>query len=335
MLLVLAACAPEKIEFELMTQEGIDIKVDVDGQEYKPKMLISEGEHTLRYSFPLCPTQEKKITVTRKSSRYELVPHCVMQHHSMSWSWIPAGGFRFGSLIEGEKPDDDESSQYWSFPRSFWMSQTEVTQSLYEEVMGENPVKKTACSRVRIPMEVNNRAPVYCVDWFEALEFANALSKKDKLEPCYRILNEAVLWKKSCTGYRLPTEFEWEYVASAGTSLVYSGSNSIGEVAWTDTNAGGEIHEVALLKPNNWGLYDMSGNLWEWTWDRYEHTATPKPNRELRGGLRVIRGGSWYKGPDKSRVRDRANFHPGYRTDVVGFRLVREALKDTAEDLEQ
>jgi formylglycine-generating enzyme required for sulfatase activity len=77
-----------------------------------------------------------------------------------------------------------------------------------------------------------------------------------------------------CPGYRLPTEAEWEYAARAGKPYKYAGSNTLDEVAWYDQNSEGRVHEVKTKKPNAWGLYDLSGNVWEWTWDRYTEAAS-------------------------------------------------------------
>jgi formylglycine-generating enzyme len=126
----------------------------------------------------------------------------------------------------------------------------------------------------------------------------------------------------------LPTEAEWEYAArggSTGTATKYAGSNTIGEVAWYGSNSGNKTQPVGQKRPNELGLYDMSGNLWEWCADwygSYSSTSQTNPQGPSSGSNRVIRGGSWYNYAQNCRVANRYRYVPENRNYNLGFRLV-------------
>jgi formylglycine-generating enzyme required for sulfatase activity len=209
----------------------------------------------------------------------------------------------------------------------FLMSETEVTQGQYQAVMGENP------SSFRNKRDWAKR-PVESLSWFDAARYCNRLSLKEGFEPCYVFHGDSdVKWPLGlrCTGYRLPTEAEWEYAARAGQDLDFAGSSKPDEVAWYGATLGtGETHPVKRKKPNRWGLYDMSGNVSEWVWDEdgpdslVEIRKDPVgPMRD--GSLRMIRGGSFLQRELGVRIDFRGGVPASDRWQNRGFRLSRSA----------
>ena len=230
---------------------------------------------------------------------------------------IPAGRFTMGSPSgESGRDDDDEGQVQVELTRSFWLMTTEVTQGQYRAVTGENP------SHFK-----GDDLPVENVIWLEAVNYANALSEREDLSACYTVSGSTVSWPQgvSCEGYRLPTEAEWEFAARGGEGHVYSGSSALGAVAWYSENSGSTTHGVGGKKPNAFGLYDMSGNVWEWVWDLHGSSLPGggDPVGPNAGSKRVNRGGSWYGTARHLRVAYRSRYHPDYRNTNIGFRLAR------------
>ena len=199
---------------------------------------------------------------------------------------VEGGTFEMGSDdYDSEKPVHSERVN------DFYIGSTEVTQELWEAVMGRNP------SYIR-----GGNLPVELVSWDDCQKFCNRLS--------------------DLTGrsFRLPTEAEWEYAARGGNcsrGYEYSGSNDIGSVAWYRSNSDKNIHPVASKNPNELGLYDMSGNVWEWTSDLWSSNYSSS-----RGGSRrVIRGGSVISDVDECRSADRYSFSPFTWAWIIGLRL--------------
>ena len=163
--------------------------------------------------------------------------------------------------------------------------------------------------------------PVVGINWHQARAFAHWRSKirNDYLRSRKK--------RKSTTGrFRLPTEVEWEYAARANQSYKYSGSDNVGEVAWYDDNSGSETHPVGQKKPNGFGLYDMSGNVYEWCWDwkgDYSSGSQTDPTGPDSGSVRVDRGGCWGNRAGYTRVSDRSSDVPAFRRGYLGFRLSR------------
>ena len=203
--------------------------------------------------------------------------------------FVAGGTFQMGSNSER-----DEKPIHTVTVSSFFMDKTEVTQAEYRKVMGKNPSNFSGC----------DDCPVEKVSWHDA----NAYAKK--------------------VGKRLPTEAEWEYAARGGNKskgYTYSGSNDLNAAGWYDNNSGSKTHPVAQKQPNELGLYDMSGNVWEWCSDWYgDYSSSPQtdPQGPNSGKYRVLRGGSWYSYVSLCRVADRRGHSPDFRYGSFGFRLV-------------
>ena len=209
--------------------------------------------------------------------------------------------------------------------KDFYIGKYEVTQAEWQAVMGNNPSSSAG----------NPNNPVENLRWYDTIVFCNKKSIAEGLTPVYSISGStnpdswgtvptinnstwnAVTVNSSANGYRLPTDAEWEYAArggAGGTATTYAGSNNIEEVAWYYYNSGGKTHQVGTKSANELGIYDMSGNVWEWCWDWHP---------EHEGSDRVLRGGSWKYGDHTCLVGYRYNYLPDNRRNLIGFRLAR------------
>lgn len=175
--------------------------------------------------------------------------------------------------------------------------------------------------------------PMQNVNWFDAVKFCNWKSKKEGLKEVYTFVTKSeVKWDLSANGYRLPTEAEWEFAARGGNKskgYIFAGSDNIDEVAWYDvsSNLKGPA-KVGTKKPNELGLYDMSGNVWEWCNDYYSasyYSRSPKdnPTGASINIYRVLRSGGWHYRADLSRIADRDGPEAGVSNYNYGFRLAR------------
>ena len=173
--------------------------------------------------------------------------------------------------------------------------------------------------------------PVVCVSWYDAVAYCNWLSMREGLKAAYRVRGNEVEWGLTADGYRLPTEAEWEYGARGGKEskgFKYAGSNSAAEVGWYNANSGDKMHPVGQKIPNELGIYDMSGNVWEWCWDwyasdYYAESPGPNPSGPSAGESRVLRGGSWNNNANNLRVANRNRNRPTNSNNNRGFRLAR------------
>ena len=232
---------------------------------------------------------------------------------------IPGGLFTMGSPKTEEGRFPDEGPQHEVTVSSFWVMETEVTQELWAEVMGDNPSANSGCGP---------SCPVDSVIWEDAVAFANQLSIRHGLSEAYEVTGKGVEWDSGSSGYRLLTEAEWEYAARGGEGFVYAGSSELEDVGWVNSNSGSTPHPVCLKARNGFGLCDMSGNVMEWVWDWYgDYTSDSQrdPWGPAGGSIRVIRGGSWNYSARDARVAYRDWGRPGDRFGGVGFRLARPA----------
>ena len=184
---------------------------------------------------------------------------------------VEGGTFRMGATSEqGSDAEGDKKPVHSVTLSGYYIGKTEVTQALWKAVMGSNPSSFKG-----------DNLPVECVSWDDCQEFIRKLN--------------------TMTGqnFRLPTEAEWEFACRGGNNsrgYKYSGSNNLGSVAWYDDNSGNKTHSVATKSPNELGIYDMSGNVWEWCSDwygDYSSDAQTNPKGPVSGSGRVYRGGSW------------------------------------------
>ena len=254
-----------------------------------------------------------------------------------SMVWVSGGSFELGRNL-GTGGGSDVTPVSTVTMTGFYIGKYQVTQAQYQTIMGTNPsyFKNNPASG-----ETQSRRPVEQVTWYDAVEFCNKLSVLERLTPAYTITNRSpsggypitganvtVNW--SASGYRLPTEAQWEYAAKGGNgslgSFAYSGSNNVDNVAWYGNNSGIRTHEVGKKSPNGLGIYDMSGNVWEWCWDwwgNYTSGAKTNPTGAVSGSYRVLRGGGWGGDAQGTRSAYRVNGYPRSRNFNIGFRVVR------------
>jgi formylglycine-generating enzyme required for sulfatase activity len=235
-----------------------------------------------------------------------------------------------GSFIMGDKFKNN-SERVVTIDKPFLLSETEVTQELFETVMAYNPSRFQGMWGMKADKYPwSKQRPVEMVTWYDALMFCNKLSIRLGMSPYYNISitknikkeNKAlpniesaeVTVNQDANGFRLPYEKEWEYAAKAGTDNQYAGAKNIDElktVAWFSENSFEQTHPVKIKKPNEWGFYDMSGNVSEWCWDKANADST----------FHVFRGGGWGNNESYSKSADRSSYLPGSRGNDRGFRV--------------
>ncbi|MBQ6236716.1 MAG: formylglycine-generating enzyme family protein [Bacteroidales bacterium] len=213
--------------------------------------------------------------------------------------YVEGGTFMMGATPEqGSDAFNFEKPVHQVTLSDYYIGETQVTQALWRAVMGSNP-----------SYFKGDDNPVEQVSWDDCQEFLKRLSQR------------------SGYNFRLPTEAEWEYAARGGSKskgYKYAGSDNIDEVAWYEGNSGSETHSVRGKKPNELGLYDMSGNVDEWCNDwygGYSANSQTNPTGPVSGSFRVLRGSGWFGYAEYCRVSFRCNFTPSNRFSDLGFRL--------------
>lgn len=220
--------------------------------------------------------------------------------------YVEGGSFMMGAADDDSEALNDEKPRHKVMLDSYYIAETQVTQALWEAVMGSNPSRFEGANR-----------PVECVSWYDCQEF---LKKLDAL-----------------TGmqFRLPTEAQWEYAARGGKcskGYKYAGGNNLDSIAWWDGNSNHETHDVKQKQPNELGLYDMTGNVWEWCNDwfddsYYANSLEHNPQGPGLGYNRVVRGGSWGFDARCCCLPYRVSESPDYRYHVIGLRLALPNLQ--------
>ncbi|MBO5747745.1 MAG: SUMF1/EgtB/PvdO family nonheme iron enzyme [Muribaculaceae bacterium] len=253
-------------------------------------ITTSGKEKEIVLSFGLMPRWSAKVTASQKAVLQKLIDSMVS---------VEGGTFTMGATSEqGSEADSDEKPTHKVTLSDYMIAKTEVTQELWQAVLGSNPSELKG-----------DKLPVECVSWNDCQEFIKKLNSLTGLN------------------FRLPTEAEWEYAARGGNKskgCKYSGSNDIGSVAWYEGNSSSKTHTVATKSPNELGIYDMSGNVWEWCSDwygDYSSSSQTNPKGPSSGSYRVIRGGSWDDIAGDWRVSDRYFNDPDGRVNALGLRL--------------
>jgi len=237
---------------------------------------------------------------------------------------VEGGSFLMGS----ESGDLDEQPLHGEFLENFEIGKYQVTQSQWLKLFKS------------LPHMIYNRGadlPITEVSWYEAINFCIALSVSEGLELYYSINKFNVNCNEGSKGYRLPSEAEWEFAARGGLEskgYLYSGSNRLDDVAWYVSNSGQQLHSVGQKEPNELGLFDMSGNVYEYCWDEYGPYGRDRQRKTVIDSdvqakshklpPRVMRGGNCYGLPYRQRNTSRYKYrYVGFRHDFIGFRVAR------------
>ncbi len=259
--------------------------------------------------------------------------------------FIPAGSFLMGSPADEPGRSPDETQHLVTLTRAFYLQATEVTKAQWDAVAAQGPARGDTdlpAGRNGYSGDPSGAHPVTEVSWSDAVKWLNLKSELEGLTPCYTV-DGAVMKTGTATptcnflanGYRLPTEAEWEYACRAGTTTAfYSGpitytdctvDPNLDRIGWYCGNSGTNTHPVGQKQPNAWGLYDMSGNVWEWCWDWYGTYPgnVTDPTGPSSGSVRLRRGGSWIGYAYYCRSAKREAVHPENRNSYVGFRPAR------------
>ena len=304
---------------KLLVEHGVGPEVWRKGQALLKQFVISAGRESEYYRPTLellIATEEKLEKAAAAAARRQAQREAEAQRQAQLHAQLPqllailerqmvqvqGGTFTMGCTREQRPCDDGEKPAHQVQVRAFQIGKYEVTQELWAAVMGENPSHFQDCPQ----------CPVERVSWGDV---------------------QAFLQKLNAAGgrYRLPSEAEWEYAARGGQEsrgYEYAGSDTPDAVAWYEENSGERPHPVGQKQANELGLYDLSGNVWEWVQDCWNETyqGAPSDGRAWeRGdcGRRVQRGGSWFYTPRYLRSAYRAWYIDDYRYSFSGFRLAR------------
>lgn len=244
---------------------------------------------------------------------------------------IQGGTFKMGSKDSDGLADVDEQKEHTVNLNTFEISKFEVTVWEWKQFIKANKMKMPE----KPTWGWQDNYPINGVTWNEAIAYCNWLSKKEKLQPVYTKKGPNFVCNFNANGYRLPTEAEWEFAAKGGASsksFKYSGSNNLDDVAWHKGNSKGTPHTVGTKLPNELGVYDMSGNVWEWCWDWYNKDfykleKGDNPKGPEMGERRSVRGGSWDSQQNYVRPANRISTEPNKTHEFYGFRVVRTITK--------
>ena len=282
----------------------------VNNGDYNYSRTINDIEFAQGRTGKFTLPTEESFTSWKKEYKNKIV---VVNGISFKMIYIEAGTFIMGATEEQAGASANESPAHQvTLTKDYYLGETEVTQALWYAVMGQKPTSDG--SAWSSTYGLGDNYPAYNISWNDCQEFISKLNQLTGLT------------------FRLPTEAEWEYAARGGnkatTQTLYSGSNTIGDVAWYDGNSSSSTHAVAGKSANALGLYDMSGNVWEWCNDwygSYSSGAQTDPTGPSSGSFRVLRGGSWFRDATGCRVAYRYGISVSSRYYYNGMRLALTA----------
>ena len=321
------------------------------GERRRLKISLVDGEDLV------VTDHSSKRKSSDESPRIGLSPHLVSKSTGMEFALIPAGKFEMGAPDFEQGRSGDEGPQHRvRITQPFYLAIYEVTQGEYQKIMDSNPsyfsIGGEGKSKV-VDLDTS-RFPVERVSWYSAIEFCNLLSEREGRPAYYQVANisrkygvidTATVTISGGTGYRLPTEAEWEYACRAGTTTPFQFGNTLngeqanvdGRFPYGDVKPGPQIQrtmKVGSYSKNAFGLFDMHGNVSEWCEDCYEWNTytsrsetTENPMYTSAWDSRVIRGGSWFSDPQQTRSAHRSGFNRRSQTDITGFRIARSVSK--------
>ncbi|MBI5747553.1 MAG: SUMF1/EgtB/PvdO family nonheme iron enzyme [Nitrospinae bacterium] len=300
------------------TPEGASVYIDdkeIGKTDYHGE--ITPGEHNLAVELTGYEREERKINIEPNGSdsvdfrlKKAAAPAIVTGKSyiepvtGMEFVFVKGGCYQMGDIFGGDA-GSDERPMHEVCIDDFYMGKYEVTQRQWTGIMGNNPSYFKNC----------DDCPVEQVSWNDVQEYINKLNQK------------------TGKNYRLPTEAEWEYAArSGGKKEKYSGGNNIDSVGWYNGNSGSKTHPVGQKEANGLGLYDMTGNVWEWCQDcygenYYKNSPKNNPKGASSGQYRVLRGGSWFSLAWFTRATNRAGNFPDGRDYGLGFRVVVSSVR--------
>jgi len=247
---------------------------------------------------------QRELQDTRRTTPVQTPP--VQRVISANMVLIISGSFEMDTISDEQASGENAEFRQVTV-NSFYIAKYEVTQREYQNIMGYNP-----------SYFKGSNLPVENVSWFDAIEYCNALSRSEGLTLAYTITgsgsDRAVTWNKNANGYRLPTEEEWVYACRANTTTAYNTGDSINRNMANYFSR--RTVNVGSYTPNNWGLYDMHGNVSEWCWNLFTSVSSDNVTR-------IIRGGSWLNTSTRLRSSFRDNYFPQLHTMYIGFRVVQ------------
>jgi formylglycine-generating enzyme required for sulfatase activity len=292
---------------------------------------IPVGTYELKVSKEGHKTTEKTLTLRANDKLTQSIRLEKGSNINIDMVFVEGGCFYMGCNSEQNNCDNDEKPVHEVCVDDFYLSKTEVTVSQFNEFIRETDYKTDAEKKgyswiwTGSKWEKKNE-----VTWKDDVN-GNRRSQNEYNHPVIHVSwNDAKAFAEWAGG-RLPTEAEWEYAARGGNKnrgYKYAGSNDVDEVAWYDDNSGGKTHPVGIKQPNELGLYDMSGNVWEWCSDWYDsgyYNNSPQRNPQgpSSGSYRVLRGGSWGYGDLNCRLANRSRNSPVNTNGDYGFRIVQ------------